>query len=277
MIPDSALQSLARQLGATRPIACLDMETTGTSVENDRAVELAVTIIFPDGRVVRKATLINPGMPIPPGTTKVHGITDADVKDAPTFKQIAKSLHEQIAGADLCGFNVRKFDVPLLANEMSRAGLVLNLDGVSIIDACEIFHRQEPRDLAAAIRFYGAEYSGEGHRAAGDVESTLGVLIAQLARYGGLLPGSVPDLGKWCLNRAPESLTDDGKIAWIDGAARFTFGKQAGVALNACEQSYLRWVLTKDFPADVKAIVSDALNGTYPAKPAGLDEPAKAA
>ena len=273
--PDLALSAhlvaLAARLRISRPLCCFDLETTGTSTERDRIVEIAAAFVDPSGEVYARTMLLNPGCPIPPSATAVHGISDADVAGQPRFRDIAKALLRRVAPCDFIGFNVRRFDLPLLVAEFARAGVACDFTQAKVIDACDIFHRKEPRDLTAAVSFYtGASHSG-AHRADADVRATLSVLRAQLDRYTDL-PVGVKELSDFGVNRLPGDLTEDGRITWRDGAARFTFGKMAGLSLQdaAREGDYLQWVLGKDFPADVKRLVSEALDGRFPAKPEGI-------
>jgi len=238
---DAALASLAKRLRLERPLAFLDLETTGLSVENDRIVEIAIAKVLPSGDVLRFSSLVNPGIPIPAGATAVHRISDEDVRAAPSFAVIAAELVRFIAGCDVGGFNVAKFDLKLLAAELARASYDQALGEPRVLDAMAIFHRNERRDLAAAVRFYmGREH--DGHRATIDVDATIDVLIAQLDRYADL-PQGLDALSDYCSGRQNDWLTSDGRIAWRDGAARLTFGKHAGKSLQTMlkdEPGYLR-------------------------------------
>jgi DNA polymerase-3 subunit epsilon len=262
---DEALSALAQRMKLARPLAFIDLETTGVSVENDRIVEIAVVKIAPSGDVTRFGSLVDPGRPIPEGASKVHGITDEDVRGAPSFASLASEVVALLDGCDIGGFNVGKFDVKLLAAELARLGVAHALHQARVVDAMAIFHRNERRDLTAAVRFYvGREH--DGHRALADVEATIDVLLAQLERYPEL-PADVDALADYCSGRQSDWLTADGRIAWRDGAARITFGKHAGKSLqtlSAEDPGYLRWILAKDFPDDLKRIVADAMAGRMP-------------
>lgn len=266
---DAILVRLAERLQIKRPLAFLDLETTGTSVDSDRILEIAVAMVFPDGRVSRYEKLVNPERPIPAEATAVHHIRDEDVRTAPTFAAIAPELAAALDGCDFAGFNVGRFDLKMLAAELARARVALDLGGARVIDAMAIFHRNERRDLTAAVRFYqGREH--QGHRAAVDVDATVEVLLAQLERYEAL-PAGLEALADYCDGRQPDWLTSDGKFAWRDGAARITFGKHSGKSLETLskeEPGYLRWMLDKDFPADLKALVEGGLAGRFPGRPA---------
>jgi DNA polymerase III subunit epsilon len=262
---DLTLSALASRLRLERPLAFLDLETTGVSIETDRIVEFAVLKLMPGGDVMRLSSLVNPGIPVPEGATAVHGISDADVRNASTFAALAPELARFIAGCDVGGFNVAKYDLKLLAAEFARAGLAHSLGEPRIIDVMAIFHRNERRDLTAAVRFYkGRDH--EGHRAEADVDATIDVFLAQLDRYP-TLPQGFDELADYCNGRQSDWLTADGRVAWRDGAARITFGKHSGKSLQTMleqEPGYLRWILDKDFPEDLKRLVADAMNGKLP-------------
>src|SRR5690242_8632899 len=137
-----------------KPLAVIDLETTGTDPQNDRIVEISILKILPDGRRRHRTRRLNPGIPIPPAATAVHGITDADVAGEPRFEQVAQGLLDFLDGCDLCGFNLKRFDLRVLYCEFARAGRRLPLEGRALVDPMEIFHRREPRDLNAAVRTY---------------------------------------------------------------------------------------------------------------------------
>ena len=249
-------------LQLTRPIVCFDLETTGVDPGTDRIVEISILRVEPDGSRVTRTRRINPGRPIPEGATAVHGIRDEDVADAPSFRQIAKGLAETLEGADLAGFNVARFDIPLLDREFRDSGFDLGLDKRRIVDAMTIFHRMEPRDLSAATRFYlGREHSG-AHEAEADVAASFEILEAQLERYDDL-PQTVDALDAW-LRRIPENAADQsGKFVHEDGRVVFNFGKHKGKLLAevaASAPDYLQWILGSDFPDDAKRFVREALN-----------------
>ena len=166
-----------------RPHVFLDLETTGLSVSQDRIIELAIIKVMPQGDVLERVRRFNPGMPIPAAATAVHGITDEDVREESMFAQRARSLADLLDDCDLAGFNVRRFDLPLLVAEFRRAGLPFDLEGRRVIDVQAIFHREERRDLSAAARFYLGREHPEAHSALGDIRTSAAVLYAQLARY----------------------------------------------------------------------------------------------
>jgi DNA polymerase-3 subunit epsilon len=244
-----------------KPLAILDLETTGTEPQTDRIVEISVLKALPDGRQRHRNQRINPGIPIPAAATDVHGIADADVADEPAFEDIATELRVFLDGCDLCGFNLKRFDLRLLYAEFKRAGQPLSLEGRAILDLMEIFHAREPRDLAAAVRFYcGREHEG-AHRAAADTCAAAEVLDAMLARYADL-PRTVPGLDQHLKN--PNAADSAGHFIRIEGEIRFAFGKYRGQPLAAVARmrpDYLQWMLGQDFFDDTKALVKAALRG----------------
>ncbi len=250
-------------LQLTRPIVCFDLETTGIDPASDRIVEISILRLEPDGTRLTRTRRINPGRPIPEEATAVHGIRDEDVADAPSFRQVAKGLLELLEGADLTGFNVARFDIPLLDREFRDCKLNLGLDQRRIVDAMTIFHRMEPRDLSAATRFYlGREHAG-AHTAEADVAVSFEILEAQLTRYDEL-PDTVDALDAW-LRRVPENAADQsGKFVHEDGRVVFNFGKHKGKPLAevaVAAPDYLKWILGSDFPDDAKQVVRDAVDG----------------
>lgn len=250
-------------LQLTRPIVCFDLETTGIDPASDRIVEISILRLEPDGTRLTRTRRINPGRPIPEEATAVHGIRDEDVAQAPSFRQVAKGLLELLEGADLTGFNVARFDIPLLDREFRDCKLNLGLDQRRIVDAMTIFHRMEPRDLSAATRFYlGREHAG-AHTAEADVAVSFEILEAQLTRYDEL-PDTVDALDAW-LRRVPENAADQsGKFVHEDGRVVFNFGKHKGKPLAevaVAAPDYLKWILGSDFPDDAKQVVRDAVDG----------------
>ncbi|MDM7914436.1 MAG: 3'-5' exonuclease, partial [Candidatus Eisenbacteria bacterium] len=170
-------------LNLDRPLVFLDTETTGTDLNQDRIVQIALVKLYPDGRREEFESLVNPEMPIPREAQAIHGITDGDVALAPPFRRIAPTIALFCRGCDLAGFNLGRFDVPLLRAEFQRAGHAWDLDGVRVVDVQRIYHAMEPRDLSAARRYYcGCEHEG-AHGAMADTRVTLEVLLAQLERY----------------------------------------------------------------------------------------------
>ncbi len=256
-----------------RPLAFFDLETTGLNRSEDRIVELALLILHPDGRVVEKVRRFNPGIPIPAEASAVHGIGDADVADEAPFRSRARSLAALLEGCDLAGFNIRGFDLHILLEEFRRAGVAFDLEGRRLIDAQMIFHREEPRDLAAAALFYVQEEHEGAHSARADVRVTARVLAAQLAHYPGL-PRDIDGLHAYCDQVRP-FLTEFRK--WFSGDALgdhvFARGKHRGTRLAAVaanEPDYLEWMLTaRDMHADVREVARLALERFGGRRPPG--------
>jgi DNA polymerase III subunit epsilon len=260
-------EHLAKALSLTRPLVVFDLETTGVNPETDRIIELAAAKLMPDGSTRNFVERFNPGVSIPRGATEVHKITDADVAECRPFANFAPALAVSLDGCDLAGFGVARFDKQLLVAEMHRAGVkTFSLDGRFVIDACRIFHKQEPRDLTAAMRFYLDEPHDGAHGAGPDVVATIKVFAAQLDRYPDL-PRDVAALHEYCVDRQPNWFDDDGKIQWVDGVACIMFGKHSGTPLAKLELDYMRWMLSKDFSPDVKQIIREAAAGRFPTEP----------
>ena len=170
-------------LNLTKPIVFFDLETTGVNIATDRIVEIAVLKVFPNGNKESKTWLVNPEMEIPQGSIDVHGITNEKVVTEPTFKELASTVSEMIAGCDLAGFNSNRFDIPLLAEELMRAGIDFDMKDRKAIDVQVIFHKKEQRTLGAGYQFYcGKELEG-AHGAAADTNATYEILLAQLDKY----------------------------------------------------------------------------------------------
>jgi DNA polymerase-3 subunit epsilon len=174
------------RLQLKNPLVFFDLETTGVNIVSDRIVEISYLKVTVNGDEEGKTRLINPGIPIPPQATEIHGITDDDVKNAPTFKMVAKSLAAQIEGCDLAGYNSNRFDIPLLAEEFLRAEVDIDLMQRKFVDIQTIFHKKEPRNLSAAYKFYCDKDLENAHSAAADTKATYEILQAQLDRYSDL-------------------------------------------------------------------------------------------
>ncbi len=266
-----------RHLHLERPLVVFDLETTGIDPQRDRIVQIGLVRIESDGARHSYETLVDPGRPIPPGATAVHGITDRDVAGQPRFEQIVDRVEQLLAGADLAGYNSIRFDLPMLMEEMKRAGRPLDMEGRRHIDAMVIFHQMERRDLTAAYRFYCDRDLVGAHGALADATATAAILDAQLARYADL-PRDSEGLDRFCNPDRDRWLDPDGKLQWNErGEAVLGFGRNRGVPLRqlaADNPSYLDWILTSDFSPEVKRIVRDARAGVFPcreAEPAGAD------
>lgn len=250
-----------KNLKLDRPLAVFDLETTGTSPSSDVIVEICVAILSPDGSRKVVTRRVNPGRPIPPEATKVHGISDADVADAPSFRDIAPELLRLLEGCDLAGFNVISYDLPLLQAELDRCNLSLDTSQCRVVDVQRIYHRKERRTLSAAVQFYtGKEHTG-AHGAEADVLATAEVLDAQVARYSDL-PSDVEGLAQ--VSRPADWADSQGKLGWAEGEVVMRFGKHRDQLLRDVvrkDASYLRWILESDFPGDTKKLIQDALDG----------------
>ncbi|MEQ8302784.1 MAG: 3'-5' exonuclease [Cyclobacteriaceae bacterium] len=247
------------------PICFFDLETTGTNITHDRIVEIAVIKMLPNGEVVKKSTRINPTIPIPAESSIFHGIYDADVKEKPTFKEIAKEYAKFFEGADLSGFNIIKFDVPMLVEEFLRAGVDFDYAKKKIIDAQKIYHMMEKRNLSAAYKFYCNKELVNSHSAEADTEATMDVLIAQIAMYENqpMDDGAGNELGvitndMEALHKLTTSNMIDlaGRMVYDDnGIPVINFGKHKNKAVLQVlkdEPSYYDWVMKGDFPLDTK-------------------------
>ncbi len=244
-MPDPA----AFQINLERPLAFFDLETTGLRPGTDRIIELAVIRLAPNGDVTERVRRFNPGIAIPAETTAIHGISDADVAHEPPFASYARSLAAMLEPCDLAGFNVRRFDVPMLLAEFQRAGVSFDPASRKIIDMQMIFHREEPRDLSAAVRFYLGRDMEDAHSALADIRATAAILAAQLERYPHL-PRDMTGLNEYCDKVRPFETEFD---RWFerkdDGSLVFRRGKHRGRGLReiaASEGDYLRWMLSLD-------------------------------
>ncbi len=260
--------TLHQRLRLERPIAFFDLETTGISLSRDRIVEIAVIRIDPGGYQHTVVQRVDPQRPISPGASAVNGIRDADVAGMPTFRDLSHTVYELLEGCDLGGFNVARFDIPILVNEFKRAKIKFSADGRSVVDAMRIFHSLEQlphRRLADAVQFYCGRDHEHAHQALDDVQATIDILCAQLDRYPDL-PRDVGQLAAW--RPKIKMWVDDGKrFAWYNGTAVVGFGKHQGKPLTAIahdEPDYLLWMLQKDFPDSTKTIIRDALDGRFP-------------
>ena len=262
---------LLEYLELERPMAFIDAASTGLDTRTARIVRLTVLKIDPGGNERTRTVLVNPGTPIPPGATEVHGITDDDVSDAPRFAAYARGLAEHLEGCDLAGFGVGRFDVPLLVEEFRRAGVEFSLQGRVVLDAMAIFHRLEPRDLRAAYKkFAGGELpaAAEAETAA---RAAAEILLGELSTSAGL-PRSPRQLAAWAKGVDDRALDPEGKFVWSsDNEALINFGKHRGRRLSevaAGEPDYLEWIAgNQQFDAETRGIARNALDGNVPAPP----------
>lgn len=241
------------ELVLSRPLAFVDLETTGVNFAKDRIVEIAVLKLMPDGNIHEKQTRVNPLIPIPAAVTAIHGITDEDVKDAPTFEQIAKQYFIFLDECDLAGFNSTRFDFPILLEEFHRAGVVFDVSARKFVDVQRIYHNLEPRNLAAAYRFYCKKELTDAHSAMADVKATYEVLKSQLEHYPGVLQNNVEFLHEFSKDG---DFVDLGKRMYYENKIEmFNFGKHKGKAVTEIfkiEPSYFDWLMKSEFPLDFK-------------------------
>lgn len=230
-----------------------DLETTGISISTDRIVEIALIKIHPDGKEESRVMKINPGMPIPPESTAIHGISDADVANAPKFEEVARELAEFMKNCDFAGFNSNKFDFPLLVEEYLRAGIDFDVENRKFIDAQRIFHVMEPRNLAAAYKFYCDKSLENAHSAEADTRATLEVLKAQIDKYE-QLKNDVDYLHSFSGQSKNVDLA--GRMVYNDqGKEVFNFGKHRGKLVEQVlrqDQGYYQWMMDGDFSRDTK-------------------------
>ncbi len=246
------------ELKLKRPIVFIDLETTGISVSTDRIVELSLLKISPNGKEQWMTTRVNPGIPIPPKVTAIHGISDNDVTHAPTFREIAKSLAAFLEGCDLAGYNSIKFDIPVLAEEFLRTDTDFNFRKRRYVDAQVIFHRKEQRTLAAAYQFYCNKGLENAHSAKADTSATYEVLKAQLDRY----PDLENDMEKLAdFSSFNKNVDFAGRIILDEnGIEIFNFGKHKGKPVEVVfkeEPSYYAWMMNGDFPLYTKKVLTE--------------------
>jgi DNA polymerase III subunit epsilon len=247
-------------LKITRPMAFIDLETTGINLGQDRIVEIGMIKLLPDGNKTVKRKLINPEMPIPPSATEIHGISDQMVKDAPTFKQSAQEIRQFLDGCDLAGYNSNRFDVPLLVEEFLRADIEFEMKGRKLVDVQKIFHMMEQRTLGAAYKFYCSKTLEEAHSAEADARATMEILEAQVQRY--------PQMGttvESILKFTGEEVVVDFARRFVmeKGVELFNFGKFKGrpvADVLKAEPQYYDWMMKGDFPLHTKQKLTEIFN-----------------
>jgi DNA polymerase III subunit epsilon len=246
-----------------RPIAFIDLETTGVSLSTDRIVEIAIIKLLPDGSRQVKRKLINPQMPIPKVTTDIHGISDEMVKDAPTFKQAANEIKVFIDGCDMAGYNSNRFDIPILMEEFLRVGLEVDLSKRKMVDVQHIFYTMEPRTLTAAYKFFCQKELVDAHSAEADVNATIDVFLAQLDRYQNLgtsVESVLEVIGEDKIVDYARRFSFDDK-----GVEVFNFGKFKGRSVAGvlkAEPQYYDWMMRGDFPLHTKQKLTEIFNRT---------------
>ncbi len=249
-------------LQLTRPLAFIDLETTGVNLACDRIIEVAIVKILPDGSKHVKRKILNPQIAIPQGSTDVHGFTDDMVKDFPTFKEVANELKQFIHNSDLSGYNSNRFDIPLLMEEFLRSGIQIDMSNRRMVDVQHVFHMMERRTLGAAYQFYCNKQLCDAHSAEADATATWEILEAQTIRY--------PSLG----NTLDSILEFTGEEKFIDFARRmimdndvevFNFGKYKGkpvAEVLKAEPQYYDWMMKGEFPLHTKQKLTEILNRT---------------
>lgn len=246
------------ELKLKKPIVFFDLETTGINPASDRIVEISMLKVLPNGTEISKTYRVNPQMPIPAGSTEIHGISDEDVKDSPTFKMLAKEFVSIIEDADIGGYNSNKFDIPLLAEEFLRAGTDIDLKKRNFVDVMVIFMKKEPRNLEAAFKFYCDKDLKDAHSALADTQATYEIFKAQLDKY--------PDLGNE-IEKISEYSSHNrnadfaGRLVFDDdNNIIVNFGKYKGQPLITVlkrDPSYYDWVQKGDFPLYTKRIFTE--------------------
>ncbi|GAB1418049.1 3'-5' exonuclease [Bacteroidales bacterium] len=258
------------QLHLTRPLAFFDLETTGLNITTDRLIEISILKVYPDGREEQKTWRVNPGMPIPPKSSAIHKITDAEVQNLPLFKEIGRELMQFLHGCDLAGYNALKFDIPVLMEECLRADIPFDLSNRSMIDVQNIFMKMEPRTLKGAYRFFCGKELTDAHSAAADTYATFEILKAQLDRYefaeyedqqGNRSVPVINEVSALHAFSSHQRFADLAGQIVLDntGAEVFNFGKHKGksvaeVFLN--EPSYYDWMMKGEFPLYTKKVIT---------------------
>lgn len=253
------------KLNLRNPICFFDLETTGINITQDRIIEIAVIKMLPGGEILRKSNVLNPTIPIPAESSAIHGLKDEDVGDKPTFKEVAKDYARFFEGADLAGFNILKFDIPMLVEEFLRAGVDFDYTRKKIVDAQKIFHLMEKRTLAAAYKFYLNKEILNSHTAEADTEATMEVLLAQVEKYEnqdvtdglnrkiGEIKNDIESLSKIT---ASDLVDLGGRMIFNDkGQEVFNFGKHKNKVVTEVlklEPSYYEWMMNGEFPLDTK-------------------------
>ena len=265
------------KLNLQKPLVIFDLETTGLDLVKDRVIQISYIKVYPDGREVRGNELINPEKPIPDEVVALTGISNDDVKDKPTFKQLAAKFNEVFTGSDIAGYNSNYFDVPLLAEEFLRAGIDFDFSKCRLIDACTIFKKMEKRNLAAAYKFYCGRHMEddfEAHRADQDTEATYRVLMGELDCYTAehqrsigedpterTLPNDMQALADF--SKTNDNVDFAGRIVWADvkgvRTEGFNFGKHKGVPVAEVlrfDPGYYSWILGGDFTYNTKQVLT---------------------
>jgi DNA polymerase-3 subunit epsilon len=245
------------KLKLKNPIVFFDLETTGINVASDRIVEISYLKVFPNGNEESKTLRVNPTIPIPAKVTEIHGITDEDVKNEPTFNEIAKTIVKAIEGCDIAGYNSNKFDIPLLAEELLRAEIDIDLKKRKFVDVQVIFLKKEPRTLGAAYEFYCKKQLINAHSAEADTRATYEILQSQLERYPDL-ENDIEKLSEFSSHN--QNADYAGRIIYDEkGIERFNFGKYKGLTVEEVfekDPAYYGWMMNNDFPLYTKKVLT---------------------
>ncbi len=249
-----------------RPLAIIDIEATGINVRADRIIDLSIVKLTPDANTSVINFRVNPGIPIPSEATQIHGITNQDVADCPFFGAKAGEILQALNECDIGGYNLIRFDIPMLVEEFLRVNINFNMEGRRVIDAQRIFHKREPRDLSAALAYYCGEIHLDAHGAEADALATLRVFEGQFLKYRDL-PTSIEELDKYCNPREPDWVDRSGKFRWVNGEIVLNFSRKKGESLRWLiknDPGFIKWMLKGDFPRDVHEIVQNALQDKWP-------------
>lgn len=246
------------ELKLQKPIVFFDLETTGVNAIHDRIVEISYIKVFPDGNEESKTLRINPERHIPEQSSAIHGIYDEDVKDCPTFKQVARDIAAIFVNSDIAGFNSNYFDVPMLVEEMLRAGIDFDITKCRLIDVQNIYHKLEQRTLSAAYKFYCGKNLEDAHSAQADIRATYEVLKAQLDKYPDKLNNDVQFLSSF--SKMNDNVDFAGRIIYNDKHIPvFNFGKYKGQSVEdvlARDPGYYGWMMQGDFPQNTKQVLT---------------------
>lgn len=246
------------KLNLKNPLVFFDLETTGTNINSDRIVEICYLKVYPNGNEESKTLRINPGIHIPEESSAIHGIYDEDVKECPTFKDVAKKIAADIEGCDLAGFNSNRFDIPVLAEEFLRADVDIDLMKRKFVDVQVIYHKLEQRTLSAAYKFYCNKNLEDAHTAEADTRATYEVLKAQLDRYPEALENDVTFLSNY--SSFNKNVDFAGRLVYNDqGIEVFNFGKYKGISVKEVLQKdpgYYSWIMQGDFTLNTKNILT---------------------
>lgn len=245
------------ELNLTKPICFFDLEATGTNLAKDRIVEIAVLKVYPNGNKESKSWLVNPEMKIPADVVAIHGISNEKVQNEPTFKELAPQVHDMIKGCDLGGYNSNRFDIPLLVEELLRAGIDFEMKNMLSVDVQTIFHKMEQRTLSAAYKFYCGRDLEDAHSAEADTMATYEVLKSQLDKYSNL-ENNISSLAEFS---ARKKCADFAGFVSYDknGAEVFGFGKYKGKNVEKVfeeEPGYFGWIQNADFPLYTKKVLT---------------------